>query len=208
MKEDHTFSIPILMIVLTVLSASIALASEDPTATGWQSPDEDILQVLHAQRLPRVWTAPGGDYLLLADPVEYPSLEQVAAPMHKLAGIRVDPTLNYYHGWYGSTSPRLLEIETGEVTPLELPEGAEVLNVDFTADGGRFALSVVQSDHVGLWTGSSSGDLAKIDGVALNYLLGNAVAWLPDQERLLVMAIPDRGPVPPASFHSPGARDR
>ena len=197
MKEDRTFSMSMLMIVLTVFTVSIAVASEDRTAAGWRSPADDILEVLHAPRLPRVWTSPGGDYLLLADPVEYPSLEQVASPMHKLAGIRVDPRLNYYHGWRGSTSPRLLDIGSGEVTPLELPEGAEVLNVDFTADGGRFALAVAQSDHVGLWTGSSEGDLAEIDGVALNYLMGNAAAWLSDQERLLVMAIPDRGPVPP-----------
>lgn len=165
----------------------------------WQSPPEDVLEVLHAPQLPWVWTAPTGEYLLLADPVIYPPLAELAAPMHKLAGIRVDPALNSIHGRHGGTSPRLVEVETGATTPLSLPAGAEVHNVDFTADGRHFALTVSHSDHLGLWAGSVEGDLIEIEGIALNPLLGNAVSWLPDQERLLVLRIPDRGaePEPP-----------
>ena len=32
--------------------------------------------------------------------------------------------------------------------------------------------------------------------MALNPLMGTAVSWLPDQERLLVRRIPERGPAP------------
>ena len=34
--------------------------------------------------------------------------------------------------------------------------------------------------------GSVEGDVAEIEGLALNALLGGAVRWLPDQQRLLV----------------------
>ncbi len=162
----------------------------------WQSPAEDLLQVLHAPRLPRVWTAPGGDYLLLADPVVYPHLTELAAPVHKLAGIRVDPRTNGHHGRRGYTSPRLVEVAGGGVTELGLPDGAEVHDVDFSADGMRFALAVCHADHIGLWVGSANGDLVRIDGLELNPLLGDAVQWLPDGERLLVLRAPGRGPVP------------
>ena len=218
MKESNTSGVFFLLFVFMLSWGTGAVASEEDAQPGtqWRSPDEDILQVLHAPRLPRVWTAPGGDYLLLADPVEYPSLEKIASTMHKLAGIRVDPELNYYHGRSGYTSPRILKIESGEVVPLDLPEGAEVFSVDFTADGSGFALSAGQSDHVGLWIGSPQGDLFEIEGLALNYLLADAVEWLPDQERLLVVAVPDRGPVPsppaipagPEIAHGEGASAR
>lgn len=163
----------------------------------WQRPDADILQVMHAPQLPRVWTAPGGAHLLLADPIAYPSLAELSAPMHKLAGLRVNPQLNAIHGRRGATSPRVLNVESGETFPLDLPEDSEVFSVDWTVDGERFALSVGHGDHIGLWVGTPDGTLSKVRDVALNPLLGDAVTWMPDQEHLRILRIPDRGPVPP-----------
>ncbi len=187
-----------LLLAAALLMSSIAAASErtaQPTS-GWQTPDDDILSVLHAPQLPWVWTAPTGEYLFLADPVVYPPLAEYAAPMHKLAGVRVNPALNSRHGSHGGTSPRLVRVADGAITSLDLPEGAEVHEVAWTADGRQFALTVGHSDHMGLWLGTVDGDVTRIDDVALNPLLGTAVSWLPDQERLLVRRIPQRGPVP------------
>jgi dipeptidyl aminopeptidase/acylaminoacyl peptidase len=188
-------------LVLTLMMATLTGAADgDQAATGWQSPPDDILEVLHAPQLPYVWTAPTGEYLLLADPVLYPPLAELAAPMHKLAGIRVNPAVNAIHGQHGGTSPRLVQVEGGAETPLALPKGAEVDEVYWTADGQRFALIVMHSDHMGLWVGSVDGSLTEIEGLALNPLLGSAVSWLPDQKRLLVRRIPKRGlpPTPPS----------
>jgi dipeptidyl aminopeptidase/acylaminoacyl peptidase len=165
---------------------------------GWQKPADDILAVLHAPQLPLAWTAPGGEHLLLADPVAYPPLAELAAPMHKLAGTRVNPRLNAEHGRHGGTSPRLVAVAGGGPIELALPAGAEVHSVDWTADGRRFALTVAADDHLGLWVGSVDGTVREIEGVALNPLLTDEVQWLPDQERLLVARIPERG-APPAA---------
>ena len=70
--------------------------------------------------------------------------------------------------------------------------------MNWTVDGRSFALTVGHADHVGLWVGSVEGDVTRIDGVALNPLLGTALNWLPDQKRLLVLLIPGRGPAPEA----------
>lgn len=152
--------------------------------------------MLYAPQLPWAWAAPTGEYLLMAEPVLYPSLSELAAPVYKLAGIRVNAALNSEHGRYGGTSPRLVQVEGGAVTPLPLPEDYEVFSVDYTADGKHFALAVSQLDHVGLWVGSVDGNLEEVEGIALNPLLGDAISWLPDQERLLVLKLPDRGPEP------------
>ncbi|MBN2346836.1 MAG: hypothetical protein JXO51_10650, partial [Candidatus Aminicenantes bacterium] len=167
-------------------------------ANRWQSPPEDWLRVLYAPQYFTVWTSPDGKHLLLADPVLYPRLAELAAPMHKLAGMRVNPATNGFHGRHGGTSPRLVRVEDGVTLPLELPPGAELLSVEWTADGRRFALTVGQSDRIGLWVGSVQGDLAEVEGVALNPLLGTPVNWLPDQQRLLIRAVPRRGPAPAA----------
>lgn len=166
----------------------------------WQSPPEDILNVLNAPQLPQVYTSPTGEYLLLIDPVLYPSLAELSAPMHKLAGMRVNPRTNNAHGRHGGTSPRLVRIKDGKKIPFDFPADKEVVGVRWTVDGQRFAIMVKYSDHIGLWVGSVNGDLKRIENVALNPLMGNSVSWLPDQQRLLIRRIPDRGvaPIPPA----------
>ncbi len=182
--------------VALVMAASAGADDSLQPAAGWQSPPEELLEVLRAPRLPSVWTAPTGEHLLLADPVLYPPLAELAAPMHKLAGIRVNPAINARHGRHGGTSPRLVRVEGGAVTPLDLPADAEVHDVDWTADGRHFALTVGHADHIGLWVGSVDGKVARIEGLAVNPLMGTAVSWLPDQKRLLVRRIPKRGPAP------------
>jgi dipeptidyl aminopeptidase/acylaminoacyl peptidase len=188
-----------LIVLLTATIAGAAGQSHQPT-TEWQSPPEEILKVLHAPQLPRVWTSPSGKYLLLADPITYPPLAELAAPMHKLAGMRVDPVVNSFYGRHGATSPRLIKVENSTETSLDLPKDAEVLDVAWTVDDQRFALTVKHVDHIGLWVGTVNGDLAEINNLAINPLLGTGVEWLPDQKHLLVRRISKRGapPKPPA----------
>jgi dipeptidyl aminopeptidase/acylaminoacyl peptidase len=198
--KKNTVILAILLVLsvaafVTAARAEVSGNSLQPV-TRWQSPPEDLLKVLHAPQLPRVWTAPSGKYLLLADYVLYPPLAELAAPMHKLAGIRVNPVINGYHGRHGSTSPRLVRIKDGATKPLDLPADAEIYGVVWTVDGQRFALSVRHTDHIGLWIGSVKGEVEKVENLALNPLMGNAVSWLPDQKRLLVLRIPKRGPAP------------
>jgi dipeptidyl aminopeptidase/acylaminoacyl peptidase len=166
----------------------------------WKSPPEDLLQVMHAPQLPRVWTAPSGEHLFLADPVLYPTLAELAAPMHKLAGMRVNPATNGWHGLRGATSPRLVRVEDGRITPLDLPADLEIHGVAWSADGQRFAITVGDADGFDLWVGSVEGVVTEMEDVALSPLMGTPVQWLPDQERLLVRRIPERGapPEPPA----------
>ena len=82
-------------------TATLNDSSQPPNA--WQSPPEDVLQVMHAPQLPSVWTAPTGENLFLADPILYPSLAELAAPMHKLAGMRVNPATNGRSSQRGSS---------------------------------------------------------------------------------------------------------
>lgn len=189
-----------ILLVLTavpfIMVASVGASGDSLETNKWKSPPEDILEVLNAPKLPWVWTAPTGEYLFLANPLLYPPLAELAAPMHKLAGTRVNPVNNSSHGRHGGTSPRLVRIKDGATTPLDLPKEAEVLEVNWTADGQRFALIVGYTDRIELWIGSVEGKIKKIEDVTLNPLMGSTVSWLPDQERLLVFRIPNRGPAP------------
>jgi dipeptidyl aminopeptidase/acylaminoacyl peptidase len=174
------------------------------------------MRVLNAPKLPLAWTSPTGGYMLLLDPLLFPSLAELAAPMHKLAGIRVNPNNNYFQNSYGAKNPRLVRISDGKTYPLGLPSNVEVIDVLWTVNGERFALIVKYPDHIGLWVGNVDGLAQRIEGIAINSLMGNAVRWLPDQERLLIRRIPERGrapqppeiPVGPKIFEADGASAR
>ena len=175
----------------------------------WQKPPKEIMDVLNAPLLPSVWTSPTGKYMIMADPIIYPPLEELASDMLKLAGIRVNPRNNGNHGEHGSTSPRIFNITNKVTTPLSIPKNAELIDVKWTVDGQRFALSIDQKDHIGLWIGDIKGNLKEVKGLALNKLLGTAVTWLPDQKKLFLLRIPKRGnpPVAPAIPKGPEIKE-
>lgn len=162
----------------------------------WQSPEEDILKILYAPQLPRVSVSPSKKYMLLTDPIIYPTLSELAGPMLKLAGTRVNPKNNYYHGRHGGTSPRVLTIKDGKIIPLNIPEESEVLSTYWAADGQRFALSVGFENRIELWMGDITGLIEKVPDMNLNPLMDEAVKWFPNQEKILVRRIKDRGAVP------------
>ncbi|MTI30122.1 alpha/beta hydrolase family protein [Xanthovirga aplysinae] len=162
----------------------------------WKSPDEDILKILHAPQLPRTSISPKGTHMLLSDPNIYPTLSELAGPMLKLAGIRVNPKNNYYHGRHGGTSPRVLTIKDGTTVDLNIPDEAEVISTYWTVDGQRFALSVGFEDRIELWMGDISGRVEKVPNMILNPLMDQAVKWFPDQEKMLIRRINDRGAAP------------
>ena len=186
------------VMLIAILAINFLPTTAQDQGKEWQTPPEEVMNVLHAPQLPWIWTAPTGEFLLLAEPPGYPTLTEMSAPMHKLAGIRVNPANNSYHGDHGGTSPYVLEVENGAKTAIDLPEGAEVHEVVWNVDGQRFAMAVSYPDRIELWTGSVDGKTKKMENILLNPLMGRSVTWLPDQESLLVRRIPERGPVPEA----------
>ncbi|MFT6709253.1 MAG: hypothetical protein ACJATF_004118 [Flavobacteriales bacterium] len=180
--------------------------NKEPSAKTWQSPDEDILKILHAPQLPRTSTSPTKTHMILTDPIIYPALSELAGPMLKLAGTRVNPKNNYYHGRHGGTSPRMLTVNDGKMIPLNIPDGAEVISTSWTVDGQRFALSVGFEDRIELWMGDISGQVEKVPDMILNPLMDQAVRWFPNQEKLLVRRINNRGAAPQKSLVPSGPK--
>jgi len=184
-----------LLIFFGLFNGLESFAQEDNT-NGWKSPDEDILKVLYAPQLPRTSTSPPSTHMILTDPIYYPSLSELAGPMLKLAGTRVNPKNNYYHGRHGGTSPRIITIKDGKTIPLNIPKDAEVISTSWTVDGQRFALSVGFEDRIELWLGDISGKVEKVQNIVLNPLMDQAVKWLPNQEQILIRNIHNRGTAP------------
>jgi len=168
--------------------------------TTWQQPPQDLLDVLHAPRMPWTWTSPDAGHMILADPQIYPPLADFAAGWLELAGKRVNPTTGGYHDDPGGLNARIRAVDApdADAVRLDLPPDAELHSVRWTVDGEHFALTIETEDHFELWLGDASGAVSEVEGLSPNVLVSSSVQWMPDQSSLLVMAVPDRGPVPAA----------
>ncbi len=195
-KTFFTIALLFIFCWLSVPELSAQNNQMDGAANAWQKPEEDILKIIHAPKLPWTSTSPTRTHMLLRDPIIYPALSELAGPMLKLAGVRVNPKNNYYHGSHGGTSPRILTIKDGKTVSLDIPKGAEVMSTSWNKDGKSFAMSVGFEDRIELWMGDITGHVEKVPDVILNPLMDGAIKWFPDNEKLLIRRINNRGAAP------------
>jgi dipeptidyl aminopeptidase/acylaminoacyl peptidase len=176
----------------------------------YQKPPQDILDVLNAPRLPTCFLSPDCARMVLAQPVNYPSISDLAEPMLPLAGVRINPATNmtrdYLFYWTGLKEK---DLKTGTEIKVTLPAAANRLGrVLWNADGTMFAFTNEASDRVELWVAEAATAKAfRVEGVRLNPMLESEVQWMPDQRSLLVKMIPaGRGAMPEAPVVPPGPR--
>lgn len=174
------------------LFVSLSLAAEP-----WQSPSDPVLSVLRAPEIPIAQTSPDGEHLLLLTPVRYPPLSEFAAPMHALAGIRLNPKTGGFHRQQSYLEPRLLEIASGEQLSVALPKETKILWAIWSSDGERLAIVGEQPDRTSLWIADTEGHVVSTD-LSLVPILGDVVSWMPDQRHILVKRVPTGRGAPPA----------
>ena len=184
------------------------------SAPGYSKPPQNILSVMQAPYPPRPLPSPTGDEILLLSVEVYPSIERVATPYLRLAGVRVEPRNRARHdtpGGYGVTRCMrrlsLVNVASATTTQIALPEGACVMDPpQWSADGKRFAFKNVTTDAVELWVGEApSGKVHRVARARLNPMLYDAFEWMPDQKTLLVKLVPaGQGAAPPEPVVPPG----
>jgi dipeptidyl aminopeptidase/acylaminoacyl peptidase len=161
--------------------------------SGYRKPAQEILDVLHAPATPLAGVNPTRTHMFLAERVLYPPIAEVAAPMLRLAGVRIDPASNGPHRRPYYTGLTIKRIADGRDTRIAVPPGSRLSAPDWSADGKRFAVTNATSRGTELWIGAvDSAALRRIDKVELNAVLGDPVRWMPDSNSLLVTLVPAR----------------
>ncbi len=173
----------------------------------YQKPPQAVIDILDAPVPPGLSISPTGENLLLVQTTRYPSIEEVAAPMVKLAGLRINPKTN------GSVRPprvtglSLMPVTGGEAKAIPLPEKSKFGFPLWSPDGKRFAVLNTTDAGIELWVYElASAKLEKLKRVTVNAAIGQAVQWMPDSRSLLVQMIPEfRGgpPEPPSAPAGP-----
>ncbi len=193
-----------------LIPAMLALFSLAASQDHYRKPPREILEVLEAPAPPDVFLSPDGQRMVLAQPMDYPSIADLAEPVLKLAGVRINPRTNnersYLRYW---TELEIKDIAGGRPRKVRLPETARRLGRPrWNADGTMFAFTCESGDRLELWVADAAGAGAtRIEGARINPLLGAGFQWLPDQRSLLVKLVPgERGAPPPGPGAPQGPR--
>jgi dipeptidyl aminopeptidase/acylaminoacyl peptidase len=188
--------------VLYLLSFALLAASFNAQAQPtYQKPPQAVLNVLDAPATPLASISPTRDRMLLATPSRYPTIAEMAEPMLRLAGSRINPQTNAAHRTTKIIALTLKNIADGKEIKVALPANPSFGMLAWSPDGKQFAVMNVTPSGVELWVGdATTGKLRKLPGVRLNSAYGEAMQWLADSKTLLCQTISaNRPPAPTAS---------
>lgn len=182
-----------------------------PAAETWQKPPKDVLDALNAPSTPTLSISPARNYALQSRPVRYPPIAELAQPMLRLAGQRINPKTNGLHNSTFNSSLTLRKLPDGAEIPIVLPPNPKLSAGRFSPDGTHFAFTNTTNTGIELWIGdTATGKTHRVEGVRINAVMGASVAgggrgggsggpvqWLPDGKGLLVFTVKTaRGPAP------------
>jgi dipeptidyl aminopeptidase/acylaminoacyl peptidase len=180
-----------------VASLASGTASAD---TLYRVPPKAINDVLNAPPLPVFVIGPSGNAFAIATPLRFPPVADLARPMLRLAGLRIDPQTNGIHHAYAYTTLSIKISSEGTASRLvpsaagahvvTLPPDARITAFEFSPDGKRYAFANATSHGTDLYvTASLTAAPVRIAGIELNGIFGNPISWMPDGTHIMVRAL-------------------
>jgi dipeptidyl aminopeptidase/acylaminoacyl peptidase len=202
MKRTALCRIAVVLLVLAVPLPQFAQSRTSNRNNGYHKPPKVITDVLESPAQPQVSVSPTDDRLLVILGQRHPSIADLAQPMLRLAGHRINPATNGVHHPPRVTALEMVDIGTGKSRKVTTPAGAYLSRPVWSPDGKQFAFTNTTANAIELWIGdAATGSARKLNTAPLNGAYGTAFRWTPDSKSLLVQLVPaGRGkpPQPPA----------
>ena len=185
-------------IVCVTASTWLAAQAQPPAASGYQLPPKAIVDILDAAPPPTAELSPTRDVLALLERASMPSIAELAQPVLRIAGRRINPRTNGPHRAQLSRAISLKSIVDGTEKKVPVPPNAMLSWIGFSADGKRFAFTHQRDNGIELWIGdSASGQAKAVTPAGLNASLSAPCEWVGDGASLLCAFVPPgRGTAP------------
>jgi dipeptidyl aminopeptidase/acylaminoacyl peptidase len=176
-----------------------AALAADPVLAQYQLPPKEIVDILDAPPLPTASVSPTRQVIALLERPSMPAVADLAQPMHRLAGLRINPRTSGLHRAQTLRGITLVNVADGTDITVTLPPNPKLTWVGFSPDGARFAFTQTRDTGIELWTGDAGTGQAKaISTATLNGAWGTPCEWLADSTALLCRFVPpSRGAEPP-----------
>jgi dipeptidyl aminopeptidase/acylaminoacyl peptidase len=170
---------------------------------GYRTPPADVTDIVTRAPSPGVSVSPDGDQMLLIEREALPPVADLAKPMAKLAGLRLDAATNDRYRTRSATGLTLQDIASGQTRAVTLPADADLSRFTWAKDGSKVVFANTRPDGVDLWVlDTATAAARKVMTGGVNPIF-QSPDWLADGS-LLVLTIPEnRGPMPTESL-TPG----
>jgi dipeptidyl aminopeptidase/acylaminoacyl peptidase len=186
------------LLALVLVAAVIAnLFAQDPS--GYQTPPSAITQLVDAPNTPTVSISPDGKWMLLMEQPGYPSIDEVAQPELRLAGLRINPRTNGPSRSNFTTGLSLKSIDKGRVAEIKrMPPSPKIQYTSWSPDGSTIAFVHTTNTGMELWTIDVATATAKIHtSPSLNGAMpGAPYTWLDNKSIIAAMIPNNRGAAP------------
>ena len=184
------------IVVLIFLHLSVTLNAQDDGS--YKMPPKAIADMLLAKPSPTVSVDDKGEWMLLTDISLYPSVEELARPEFRIAGMRINPK-NYAPSRQNFISNIWLKnIRSGKEYKINgLPSSLFAGSVNWSPNNKKIAFTQTTKDKVDLYVIDVATQKAmKVNKTALNVLRGN-YQWYDDNTLLYLTAIRPASIAPP-----------
>ncbi|MCB9679404.1 MAG: S9 family peptidase, partial [Alphaproteobacteria bacterium] len=169
-----------------------AIAADLP----YQQPPDAIAAILDARYPPSVSFSPDRVWMLELDRPALRTLEDLAEPEVKVAGLKLNPDTNGPSREYAYRGMRIGKLEKGADRDVQIPPNARIRNVDWSWEGDRFTWTNTTPTGIELWLSDTSGKSTKL-ATGLNAVTGAPCTWLPGDAGLLCTLVAQERGNPP-----------
>lgn len=186
-----------IIVRIVLVLAATALMSVSALAQGsYKKPPKEILDVLNAPTTPSTSISPTRDKMALLTPLRYPPISELAQPMLRIAGLRINPNTNGQHRQPYSVSVTIKNVYDGKEMSVVLPAGAKIISPQWSPNGKNIAVGNITATGVELWiVDTTTARARKINNVMLNTAFGG-FGWEDDRTISAQIVSRTRGAAP------------
>ena len=162
-------------VALAAMCAALAIglaAAPVGAQSTYQKPPKAILDVMDAPVIPTGTVDPSGHFMVLYRSVGYPTIAEMAQPMLRLAGLRINPLTSATHTPPSFTDFVVKNIADGSEHKVALPAGGRFGAPRWSPDGKNFIFTQTTNNATLLWMGDTSGAAHVVPGVQIDSVLG------------------------------------
>ena len=166
------------LLTLFLFTASAVVFGQD--AVNYQQPPKAIADLLLAKPTPSVSIDGKAEWMLLSTPYSYPSVEELARPEFRIAGLRINPDNFSPSRKTFISSFALKNIKTGKIATITgLP--SPLFAADTTWNPGQTKISFTQTTSKGVdlyIIDLATLKAVKVNKQPLNVVLGKGTTWI------------------------------
>lgn len=177
-------------IILSLLLLGTGGAALAQDAVTYQTPPKIMADLLLAKPTPGVSIDSKAEWMLFSERNPYPSIEELAMPEYKIAGMRINPNNYSPSRQTFVNSFSLKNIKTGKTSTITgLPTTLYAGNVRWNPSETKIAFTQTAQDRIDLYIiDIATAKATKINKQPLNGILGTGVMWVDDNTLIYQVA--------------------